>query len=171
MGKTLLNFGCHYNYTFFSVMDYLFNLNSQVLQITCKVVTSCSGLGHSFNYPLSQKYFICMENLGNIFSFCTCMRQFCVFCKSFNKIQPPYLSHVVRNLSDTICEQQICASTQTDQPLCCSLPLHNYAINSNVYYLRHVMRKPVYVICEQQRHRSACASVQSDQCLCCLLSR
>ena len=25
------------------------------------------------------------------------------------------------------------------------------------------MRKPVYAICKQQRHRSACASVQSDQ--------
>ena len=28
-----------------------------------------------------------------------------------------------------------------------------------------------YVICEQQRHRSACASVQSDQRLCCSLLR
>ena len=30
-------------------------------------------------------------------------------------------------------------------------------------YLSHVMRKPVYAICEQQRRRSACASAQSDQ--------
>ena len=30
----------------------------------------------------------------------------------------------------------------------------------------HVMRKPVYAIWEQQRHRSACTSVQSDQRLC-----
>ena len=29
------------------------------------------------------------------------------------------------------------------------------------------MRKPVYAICEQQRHRSACASAQSDQRFCC----
>ena len=28
-----------------------------------------------------------------------------------------------------------------------------------------------YVICEQQRRRSACASAQSDQCLCCSLPR
>ena len=28
-----------------------------------------------------------------------------------------------------------------------------------------------YVICEQQRHRSACASAQSDQRLCCSLPR
>ena len=28
------------------------------------------------------------------------------------------------------------------------------------------MRKPVYAICEQQRHRSVCASAQSDQRLC-----
>ena len=37
--------------------------------------------------------------------------------------------------------------------------------------LSHVMRKPVYAICEQQRCRSACASAQSDQCLCCSLPR
>ena len=37
--------------------------------------------------------------------------------------------------------------------------------------MSHDMRKPVYVICEQQRRRSACASVQSDQCLCCSLPR
>ena len=32
--------------------------------------------------------------------------------------------------------------------------------------MSHVMRKPVYAICEQQRRRSACASAQSDQHLC-----
>ena len=40
-----------------------------------------------------------------------------------------------------------------------------------ISYLNHVMRKPVYGICEQQRHRSACASAQSDQHLFCLLPR
>ena len=36
--------------------------------------------------------------------------------------------------------------------------------------LSHVLRKPVYVICEQQRRRSACASPQSDHAfvVCCL---
>ena len=29
--------------------------------------------------------------------------------------------------------------------------------------MSHVMRKPGYAICEQQRRRLACASVQSDQ--------
>ena len=33
------------------------------------------------------------------------------------------------------------------------------------------MSKPVYVICEQQRLRSACVSAQSDQRLCCSLLR
>ena len=33
-------------------------------------------------------------------------------------------------------------------------------------YMSHVMRKPVFAICEQHRRRSACASVQSDQRLC-----
>ena len=38
-------------------------------------------------------------------------------------------------------------------------------------YMSHVMRKPVYAICKQQRCRSACASAQSDQRLCCSLPR
>ena len=33
--------------------------------------------------------------------------------------------------------------------------------------MNHVMVKPVYAICEQQRRRSACASAQSDQRLGC----
>ena len=37
--------------------------------------------------------------------------------------------------------------------------------------LSHVMRKPVYAICKQQRDRSACASAQSDQHLCFSLPR
>ena len=37
------------------------------------------------------------------------------------------------------------------------------------HYLSHVMRKPVYAICKQQRRRSACASAQSDQRLCCCI--
>ena len=32
--------------------------------------------------------------------------------------------------------------------------------------MSHIMRKPVYAICEQQRRRLACASAQSDQRLC-----
>ena len=35
--------------------------------------------------------------------------------------------------------------------------------------MSHVMTKPDFAICEQQRRRSACASAQSDQRLCCLL--
>ena len=35
--------------------------------------------------------------------------------------------------------------------------------------MSHVIRNPVYAICEQQRCRSACASAQSDQHLCCSL--
>ena len=38
-------------------------------------------------------------------------------------------------------------------------------------HMSHVMRKPVFVICEQQRRRSACISAQSDQRLCCSLRR
>ena len=32
--------------------------------------------------------------------------------------------------------------------------------------MSHVVRKPVFAICEQQRRRLACASAQSDQHLC-----
>ena len=42
---------------------------------------------------------------------------------------------------------------------------------SVLFYLRQVMRKPVYTICKQQWRTSACASVQSDQRLCCSLPR
>ena len=38
-------------------------------------------------------------------------------------------------------------------------------------YFSHVMRKPVYATCEQQRRRSACSSAQSDQHLRCSLPR
>ena len=43
-----------------------------------------------------------------------------------------------------------------------------------VFYARdmsRVLRKPVYAICEQQRHRSACKSAQSDLRLCYSLLR
>ena len=43
--------------------------------------------------------------------------------------------------------------------------------HSHFSHLSHVMRKPVYAICEQQRRRSACASTQIDQRLCCSLPR
>ena len=33
-------------------------------------------------------------------------------------------------------------------------------------YIGLVLRKPVFVVCEQQKRRPACASAQSDQCLC-----
>ena len=34
-------------------------------------------------------------------------------------------------------------------------------------YMSHIMKKPAFAICEQQRRRSACTSAQSDQHLCC----
>ena len=39
-----------------------------------------------------------------------------------------------------------------------------------IFYMSHVMRKPVHAICKQRR-RSACISAQSNQCLCCSLPR
>ena len=49
-----------------------------------------------------------------------------------------------------------CMDAQADLCLCCS-------------HMSHVMRKPVYAICEQQRRRSVCAFAQSNQCLYCSL--
>ena len=40
---------------------------------------------------------------------------------------------------------------------------------SEILQMSHIMRKPVYAICEQRRRRSDCASAQSDQRLCCSL--
>ena len=53
------------------------------------------------------------------------------------------------------------SSAASDQGLYCLSKSH----------LSLVMRKPVFVLCEQQRHRSACTSTQSDQHLCCSLLR
>ena len=36
-----------------------------------------------------------------------------------------------------------------------------FYVSLRLLYLNHVMRKPVFAICEQQRHRSACTSRQS----------
>ena len=41
-------------------------------------------------------------------------------------------------------------------------------MNGIEYLVSHVVRKPVYAICEQKRQISL-ASAQSDQCLCCSL--
>ena len=43
------------------------------------------------------------------------------------------------------------------------------ALASFTKYTSHVMRKPVYAECKQQRRRSTCTSMQSDQHLCCSL--
>ena len=45
----------------------------------------------------------------------------------------------------------------------CLIPVH--------FNRSHIMRKPVFAICKQQRRRSACASAQSDQHLYCSLPR
>ena len=42
-------------------------------------------------------------------------------------------------------------------------------LDSNWISLSHVVGKPVYAICEQQKRRSSCTFLQSDQCLCCPL--
>ena len=64
----------------------------------------------------------------------------------FSMIQVRWVFDVKRYFSKNIC-------------YLCSLELPQ----SITIYMSHIMTKPVYAICEQQRHRSACATVQSDQ--------
>ena len=42
-------------------------------------------------------------------------------------------------------------------------------LDPDLSIMSRTMRKPVFVICKQQRRRSACTSAQSDQHLCCSL--
>ena len=50
-----------------------------------------------------------------------------------------------------------------------SFPSNTAEVRPIYLKMGHIMRKPVFVICEQQRRRSACASTQSGQRLCCSL--
>ena len=78
-------------------------------------------------------------------------------------------------MSYTICEQQrcrsACAFAQSDQYLCCSLPIWYYTYTC---YIQNVAQSVQYIwvaswqnqqndVCAQQRLRSAWASDQSDQ--------
>ena len=50
-----------------------------------------------------------------------------------------------------------------------SFPSNTAEVRPICLKMGHIMRKPVFGICKQQRRRSACASTQSDQRLCCSL--
>ena len=50
-----------------------------------------------------------------------------------------------------------------------SFPSNTAEVRHIYLKMGHIMRKPAFVICEQQRDISACASTQSDQRICCLL--
>ena len=70
---------------------------------------------------------------------------------------------------------QVWENWSTGTQECVHTPMYSklYSLISfmKVTIMGHIMRKPVYAICEQQRCRSACASRQSDQHLCCSLPR
>ena len=63
---------------------------------------------------------------------------------TFNK----YLSHVMRKTVLAICEQQscrsACASAQSDQHLCCSLPRY---CNRSSFYMRNLKPPPSFCSC------------------------
>ena len=50
-----------------------------------------------------------------------------------------------------------------------SFPSNTAEVRHIYLKMGHIMRQSVFVICEQQRRRSACASTQSDHRLCCSL--
>ena len=50
-----------------------------------------------------------------------------------------------------------------------SFPFNTAEVRPIYLKMGHIMRQPVFIICEQQSGRSSCASTQSDQRLCCSL--
>ena len=98
-----------------------------------------------------------------------------------NSRMVPFLTHIdgVRSNLFSINPRQKMTSTMVNQQLTFFFTVKLDATNSfpsNMVEVRpihlkmgQIMRQPVFVICEQQRRRSACASTQSDQRLCCSL--
>ena len=72
-------------------------------------------------------------------------------CKPINM----YSGYVNISQREKIRIKEDSPSNQQISSLACLNFIHCVMV---VYYLSHVMRKPVYAICDQQRHRSACAS-------------
>ena len=107
-------------------------------------VTLCSGIKR----PTKLKLGTHMDNMLMLCAHMDNMLMFCV-CNLFLSLQFACIYKIVSTYLWWL------------WPGVCELVLAHYLL-----YLSHVMRKPVYAICEQQRCRSACASVQSDQCLC-----
>ena len=105
-----------------------------------------------------------------------------------NSRMVPFLTHIdgVRANLVSINPRQKMTSTMVNQQLffvvvvlfvcCCFFTVKLDATNSfpsntaevRPIYLKmgHIMKNPAFVICEQQRRRSACAPTQSDQRLC-----
>ena len=96
-----------------------------------------------------------------------------------NSCMVPFLTHIdgVRANLFSINPRQKMTPTMVNQQLFfivkvdATNPFPSNTAEVRHIYLKmgHIMRKPAFVIGEQQRRKSACASTQSDQCLCCLL--
>ena len=75
------------------------------------------------------------------------------------------------------CERyETVADTKTEKAKVRPSPTHNLVCLNSYQVLEgiklsHIMRKPVFAICKQQKHRSACVSARSDQRLCYSLLR
>ena len=97
-----------------------------------------------------------------------------------NSRMVPFLTHIngVRanlfainprhNMTPTMANQQLFFFT-VKLDATHSFPSNTAEVRPIYLKMGHIMRKPVFVICEQQWRRSACASTQSDQRLCCSL--
>ena len=100
-----------------------------------------------------------------------------------NSSMVPFLTHIAgvrANLFSTNPRQKMTPTMVNQQLLLLfffmlkldatnSFPSNTAEIRHINLKMGHIMTKSVFVICEQQRRRSACASTQSDQRLCCSL--
>ena len=59
--------------------------------------------------------------------------------------------------------RNICAHSRWRTGVRAAVAKRGYCKTQYYTYTSHVMTRPVFVICEQQKRRSVCASAQSDQ--------
>ena len=100
----------------------------------------------AFNWYTSQRFSSCVTNFHTKF----------IHIQSFNY-----------QVLITNCQLPRASYKETGAKHACRSDNKLYTKVKNFDHMSHVMRKPVYVICEQQKHRSVWAFVQSDQHLCC----
>ena len=136
---------------------------------------------------LQSKSFKCWQNFG-MTEWWTCWKQYTPpktpFCGGYNKFQVTPESNSARKATShmlktiylsyyDLLKKYILFLYIMGIQICYYMDWWQTSSEVGMYFpdVSHIMRKPVFAICEQQRRRSACASAQSDQCLCYSLLR